>query len=89
MPVFIPVIEPLGVLTISTHGRGDLLSGSVKVTSDRPIGGFLRFSLPDIGVDGVGAGHPVPGGPLPRFAARRGESAPRRHSTTWERKQWW
>ena len=52
-------IEPLGVLTISTHGRGDLLPGSVKVTSDRPIGGFLRFSLPDIGVAGVGAGHPV------------------------------
>ena len=52
-------IEPLGVLTISTHGRGDLLPGSVKVISDRPIGGFLRFSLPDIGVTGVGAGHPV------------------------------
>ena len=52
-------IEPLGVLTISTHGRGDLLSGSVKVTSDRPIGGFLRFSLPDIGVAGVGVSHPV------------------------------
>ena len=52
-------IEPLGELTISTHGRGDLLSGSVKVTSDRPIGGFLRFSLPDIGVAGVGVSHPV------------------------------
>ena len=52
-------IEPLGVLTIPTHGRGDLLPGSVKVTSDRPIGGFLRFSLPDIGVDGVGVSHPV------------------------------
>ena len=47
-------IEPLGVLTISTHGRGDLLPGSVKVTSDRPIGGLVRFSLPDIGVAGVG-----------------------------------
>ena len=35
------------------------MPGSVKVTSDRPIGGFLRFSLPDIGVAGVGAGHPV------------------------------
>ena len=52
-------IEPLGVLTIPTHGRGDLLPGSVKVTSDRPIGGFLRFSLPDIGVAGVGVSHPV------------------------------
>ena len=52
-------MEPLGVLTISTHGRGDLLSGSVKVTSDRPIGGVLRFDLPDIGVAGVGASQPV------------------------------
>ena len=38
---------------------GDLLSGSVKVTSDRPIGGVLRFDLPDIGVAGVGASQPV------------------------------
>ena len=52
-------MEPLGVLTISTHGRGDLLSGSVKVTSDRPIGGFLRFDLPGLGVAGVGASQPV------------------------------
>ena len=52
-------MEPLGVLTISTHGRGDLLSGSVKVTSDRPIGGVLRFDLPGIGVAGVGASQPV------------------------------
>ena len=52
-------MEPLGVLTILTHGRGDLLSGSVKVTSDRPIGGVLRFDLPGIGVAGVGASQPV------------------------------
>ena len=63
-------IEPLGVLTISTHGRGDLLSGSVKVTSDRPIGGFLRFSLPDIAVAGVGVSHP---GRDALFPARRQE----------------
>ena len=61
-------IEPLGVLTIPTHGRGDLLPGSVKVTSDRPIGGFLRFSLPDIGVAGVGVSHP---GRDALFPARR------------------
>ena len=51
--------EPLGVLTISTHGRGDLVSGSVKVVSDGPIGGVLRFDLPGIGVAGVGASQPV------------------------------
>ena len=52
-------MEPLGELTISTHGRGVVVSGSVKVVSDGPIGGFIRFDLPDIGVAGVGAGQPV------------------------------
>ena len=52
-------MEPLGVLTISTHGRGEGVSGSVKVVSDGPIGGFLRFDLPGIGVAGVGASPPV------------------------------
>ena len=52
-------MEPLGVVTISTHGRGDLVSGSVKVLSARPIGGVLRFDLPGIGVAGVGASSPV------------------------------
>ena len=41
-------IEPLGELTISTHGRGELVSGSVRVVSDGPIG-----------VAGVGASQPV------------------------------
>ena len=52
-------IEPLGVLTISTHGRGHLLSGSVKVVSGGPIGGVLRFDLPEVGVAGVGTSPPV------------------------------
>ena len=52
-------MEPLGQLTISTHGRGDLLSGSVKVISEGPIGGMLRFDHPDLGVAGVGASTPV------------------------------
>ena len=39
-------MEPLGELTIATRGRGELMSRSVKVTSDRPIGGVLRFGLP-------------------------------------------
>ena len=52
-------MEPLGVLTISTHGRGDLASGSVRVISDGPIGGMLRFDHPDLGVAGVGASLPV------------------------------
>ena len=35
------------------------MSGSVKVVSDGPIGGVLRFGLPGIGVAGVGASPPV------------------------------
>ena len=52
-------MEPLGVLTISTHGRGDLVSGSVRVVSEGPIGGMVRFDHPALGVAGVGASHPV------------------------------
>ena len=52
-------MEPLGELTISTHGQGEVVSGSVKVVSDGPIGGVLRFDLPGIGVAGVGASQPV------------------------------
>ena len=37
------------MLTISTHGRGALVSGSVRVVSDAPIGGMLRYDLPAIG----------------------------------------
>ena len=52
-------MEPLGELTISTHGQGDLVSGSVKVVAGGPIGGVLRFDLPGVGVAGVGASQPV------------------------------
>ena len=52
-------MEPLGALTISTHGRGELLTGSVKVISEGPIGGLLRFEHPDLGVAGVAAGPPL------------------------------
>ncbi len=52
-------MEPLGVLTVSTHGRGALVSGSVKVVSEGPIGGMLRFDLPHVGVAVVGPGPPL------------------------------
>ena len=52
-------VASLGELTISTHGRGEVVSGSVTVISDGPIGGVLRFDLPGIGVAGVGASPPV------------------------------
>ena len=50
---------PLEELTISTHGRGVVVTGSVTVISEGPIGGVLRFDLPGIGVAGVGASQPV------------------------------
>ena len=52
-------MEPLGELTISTHGQGELVSGSVKVVSDGPLGGLVRYSVTEIGVAGVGASPPV------------------------------
>ena len=52
-------IEPLGELTVSTHGRGDLVTGSVKVLAFGPIGGVLRYALPEAGVAGVGVSPPV------------------------------
>ena len=52
-------MAPLGELTISTHGQGELVSGSVTVTARGPIGGVLRYARPDIGVAGVGVGQPT------------------------------
>ena len=52
-------MEPLGELTISTHGRGMLVSGSARMVAFGPLGGVLRFDLPEIGVAEVGASPPV------------------------------
>ena len=52
-------IPPLGEQTISTHGRGELTTGSVRVVSDGYIGGVLRFDNMAVGVAGVGAAQPV------------------------------
>ena len=63
-------MEPLGELTIPTHGQGELVSGSVKVVANVPIGGMLRFDLPGIGEAVVGASPPVRDA---LFAVRRRE----------------
>ncbi len=52
-------MNPLGELTISTHGRGVLKVGSVAVVAAGPIGGVLRFDIPGLGVAGVGDSSPV------------------------------
>ena len=51
-------MEPLGELTISTHGQGDLVSGSVRVVAGGPLGGVLRFDLPVSGWPGWESAHP-------------------------------
>ena len=51
-------MAPLGVLAITTRGRGEPLSGSIRVVSDSPLGGFLRVGLPD-GVAVVAAAPPI------------------------------
>ena len=61
----------LSELTISTHGQGELILGSVRVVSDGPIGGVLRFDVPSAGVAGVGASPPVTSA---MFPARRHEN---------------
>ena len=58
-------INPLGELTISTHGRGGQVVGSAAVTADGPIGGVLRFDIPALGVAGVGDSPPVRGALVP------------------------
>ena len=52
-------MEPLGELTISTHGRGEGVTGSVKVVSDGSIGGWVRYNVPGAGVAGVATSTPV------------------------------
>ena len=58
-------IQPLGERTISTTGEGTLRVGSVRVVSDGPLGGVLRFNAPAIGVAGVGVSQPVPAAIFP------------------------
>ena len=65
-------MEPLGVLTISTHGRGPLVSGSVRVVSEGPIGGLLRFDHPALGGAGVADGQPVSDAIFPVRRQERG-----------------
>ena len=52
-------LAPLGETTIKTNGRGDMVTGSVRIVSDGPVGGVLRFDVPNVGVSGVGIRRPV------------------------------
>ena len=51
-------IGPLGSSTFSTSGTGNILSGSVWVTSDEEVSGVIRFSLSGTGIAGVSPSQP-------------------------------
>jgi hypothetical protein len=53
------LLPPLGMFTFSTDGLGKLNSGSLQVSSDNSVAGFVRFNLPGIGVAGVGSSQPL------------------------------
>ena len=54
-------LRPLASTTFTTHGKGGLVNGSVTVTADNPVAGVVRFSVPGVGVTGVGSSDPAPG----------------------------
>ena len=55
-------VPPLGALTISTDGLGSSTSvGAAVATSDSPLGGVIRFTIPGIGIAGVGASQSLTG----------------------------
>ena len=47
------------------RAQGALVTGSVRVVSDGPIGGLLRFEHPGVGAGVVGASPPLERRPLP------------------------
>ena len=55
------VLPPLGSVVVSTNGEGDLLAGSVKVTSNINLGGTVRIDIPGIGLLGMGDALPITG----------------------------
>ncbi|MDA2933821.1 hypothetical protein MYX82_05705 [Acidobacteria bacterium AH-259-D05] len=54
-------ILPLGTVTISTDGQGEITVGSAVVSSDSTLGGVVRFNISGIGIAGVGASQPLSG----------------------------
>ena len=54
-------VPPLGAVTISTDGQGDVVVGSAVVTADSTLGGVVRFSIPGIGIAGVPVSQPLSG----------------------------
>ena len=54
-------IPSLGSTLIATDGQGDDQVGSATATSDSDVGAVVRFTLPGIGITGVGASEALTG----------------------------
>jgi hypothetical protein len=52
-------IEPLGGAIFTTNGQGDMVVGSARVVATKALGGVLRFSIPGLGIAGVGVSLPM------------------------------
>lgn len=51
-------IPPLGSATLTTDGSGVPVTGSARVESSIPVGGVVKFSVPGLGIAGVGESTP-------------------------------
>lgn len=65
-------IPPLGAVTLASDGLGTVVVGSVRVSSNTPLAGVVRFFVPGLGLAGVGESVPLTAMILPaaRDAAR-------------------
>jgi hypothetical protein len=52
-------IQPFGSVTFTTDGLGELIIGSAETISNSPIGGIIRFRLPEFGTAGFGSSPPL------------------------------
>lgn len=67
-------IPSLGSTLIATDGQGDDQVGSATATSDSDVGAVVRFTLPGIGITGVGASEAVTGFIVPAQRETGGRS---------------
>ncbi len=59
-------IPPLGSLTLSSDGQGEIVVGSLRVdTTGGSLGGVIRYNIEGIGIAGVGTSRPHPGSIVP------------------------
>ncbi|PYV18749.1 MAG: hypothetical protein DMG07_03255 [Acidobacteria bacterium] len=52
-------IPPLGSVTLTSDGAGDLVSGSAQVSANIPVSGVIKYSHPIMGMIGIGESDPL------------------------------